>query len=257
MCLLRKMRLPDIDPAGRVSNGTGRDTHASNPYIPRMGVPAKRYAGMPPPGGAPTPRSADSRAYGSYDQSSVTPQPPLSARRHDEMSATDPPAMAGSLSARAHIEASSSMPRPSGGRGSSASASMGASPRSAALSDAALRMAQRKRLERLHDSYQTALSRETLLSEQYDKELVGLRESLQKIAVSQPVDRAVAEHNQSLRKRAKLERRVSGFEEKLNELDTYNGKLVDMISTSGARVEPQAPLPCLATSVLRPPPPSR
>ena len=102
-------------------------------------------------------------------------------------------------------------------------------------------MAQRKRLERLHDSYQTALSRETLLSEQYDKELVGLRESLQKIAISQPVDRAVAEHNQSLRKRAKLERRVSGFEEKLNELDTYNGKLVDMISTSDARVEPLRP----------------
>ena len=119
-------------------------------------------------------------------------------------------------------------------------------------------MAQRKRLERLHDSYQTALSRETLLSEQYDKELVGLRESLQKIAVSQPVDRAVAEHKQSLRKRAKLERRVSGFEEKLNELDTYNGKLVDMISTSDARVEPLRPFfsALRHTSISRPPPPA-
>ena len=36
------MRLPEIDPAGRVSNGTGRDAHASNPYIPRMGVPEFR-----------------------------------------------------------------------------------------------------------------------------------------------------------------------------------------------------------------------
>ena len=133
----------------------------------------------------------------------------LSARTHLEHAASGPVPPAGSMSAR--------------GGGSAPSASMGASPRSQAMSDAALRQAQHKRLERLHDSYQTALSRETLLSEQYDKELVALRENLQKLATNQPVDRAQAEHNQQVRKRSKLERRVSGFEEKLNELDTSIG----------------------------------
>ena len=43
--------------------------------------------------------------------------------------------------------------------------------------DVSSRAAQRKRSERLHDSYVTAVSKETLLSEQYGKELTQVRTS--------------------------------------------------------------------------------
>ena len=239
------MRLPDLDPAGspRVAMPTPRGA-GENPYVPRMGVPAKRYGaqqGMGPRGQRT--KSAPPLEGDAYDQTSG----PQHVRTSDGPGG-------GSLSARTHGE--SGMRRSA--RGGSASASMGASPRSAAQSDAAMRLAQRTRLERLHDSYQAALSRETLLSEQYAKELQAVKEKMQNLATNQPVDRAVQEQSAMNRKRHKLERRVSGFEERLNDLDTYNSKLVDMISAhppaappKGRRAPPSAP------TSLPPSPPAR
>ena len=223
-------RLPDIDPAGspRVAMTNPRVEH-NNPYVPRMGVPAKRYANIVP-GGVPPARGQHSKTRppgAAVDQSApLRPEPPRGAP-------------SGSMSARMHGEYIKEQER-----SKSASASM-VSPRISqdaqhenALNDARTHLLAHKRLERLHDSYQTAFSRETLLSEGYDKELVSLREHMAKIATSQPVDRAVSEHNAQLRKRSKLARRVSGFEEKLNELDTYNGKLVETISALRKQNEP-------------------
>jgi NAD-dependent SIR2 family protein deacetylase len=98
--------------------------------------------------------------------------------------------------------------------------------------------AQRKRLERLHDSYQTALSHETLLSEQYDKELLAVKESLHNLQHDKPLDRVHKELQNLARNKAKLERRVSGFESKLNELETYNDQLVDIIGALRKQNEP-------------------
>jgi len=241
------MRLPELDPAGspRVAMPTPRDAHAtSNPYVPRMGVPAKRYQGMENPPGVPS-RGARNMVKSAPPLGQPEP-PPIDysvgghrrtahmAPQHDA-AAESAPTGGGAMSARTHTEQQSASVGKT--RVSSASASLGASPRSQ-VSDAAVRLAAKKRAERLADSYQTALSREQLLSEQYDKELVAVRENLQKLAANQPADRAQADRNSELRKRAKLERRVAGFEEKLNELDTYNTKLVDMISALRKQNEP-------------------
>ena len=222
------MRLPDIDPAGspRVAMNAPRVDH--NPYVPRMGVPAKRYAGIPPAGSvaAPSPRAQHTKTV-----------PPGAGGGHQDFDQAGPyqPHMpSGSQSARTHAEEQNA-------RSKSASASLGTTPRQQQLNaqkDAHEAQQARKRLERLQDAYQTALSRETLLSEGYDKELVSLRENLQKVATNQPVDRAQAEFAAQGRKRAKLQRRVAGFEEKLNELGTYNAKLVDMISALRKQNEP-------------------
>eukprot|EP00965_Chrysotila_dentata_P220762 6191981-Pleurochrysis_carterae.AAC.9 len=45
-------------------------------------------------------------------------------------------------------------------------------------SDSAQKTARRKKQERMHDFYVTAVSKETLLSEQYDKELSQVRRSV-------------------------------------------------------------------------------
>ena len=50
--------------------------------------------------------------------------------------------------------------------------SLSSTPRSGALKS---ERGQRKRLERLQDSYQTSVSKETLLSEQYEKEIGHVR----------------------------------------------------------------------------------
>ena len=60
----------------------------------------------------------------------------------------------------------------------------------------------------------------------YDKELVHVREKLQQLATKAQPDGGKEADLKADRTRAKLERRVSGFESKLNELDTYNSKLV-------------------------------
>ena len=197
------MRLPELDPAGspRV---------AQNPYVPRLGVPAKRHV-------AEAPASACAKSA-----------PSLGSTHEDAAGSGSQLFESAFTSHSVHGPELSGVTR----------AALGASPRSQALSDTAARLVQRKRLERLHDSYQTALSRETLLSEQYDKDLGAIRENLAKLASNQPADRAKAEVASQVRTRAKLERRVSGFEEKLNELDTYNGKLVGMISALRKQAEP-------------------
>ena len=103
-------------------------------------------------------------------------------------------------------------------------------PKQLAIDDALARLVQKKRLERSHDAYQTALARETLESEQLGKDIATLKEQLQRMASSQGGDRSQQAGLSALRKRAKLERRVSGFEEKINELDTYIQKLAATIN---------------------------
>ena len=84
----------------------------------------------------------------------------------------------------------------------------------------------------------TAFSREQLLSEQYDKELVQVRERLMALAQEGLADQSKMALAKAERTKAKLERRVSGFESKLNELDTYNYKLVQMIDGLRRQNEP-------------------
>ena len=104
--------------------------------------------------------------------------------------------------------------------------------------DAELREMQFKRSERLHDSYQTALSRETLLSEQYDKELMQVKESLAKLQSKSNGSKSSDAEVAAMRQRGKLEKRCAGFESKLNELETYNQKLMDVINGLRKQNEP-------------------
>jgi len=106
------------------------------------------------------------------------------------------------------------------------------------MSDAEKHAERRKRLEHLLDSYQTSYSREQLQSEQFDKELASIKDQLAKVLNSAPPDRAKTELAAAMRTRNKLERKVGGFEEKLNELDAYNEKLVAMISGLRKQGEP-------------------
>ncbi|KAL1527505.1 hypothetical protein AB1Y20_008961 [Prymnesium parvum] len=129
-------------------------------------------------------------------------------------------------------------PLPRSARGLAASAPPSASPSRTSLSPrapsasrhAAPRADRYKRAERLQDSYQTALSRETLLSEQYDKELSQVKESLAKLQMKQPADKVHDMEVGALRTRGKLEKRCAFFECKLNELEKYNQKLMDLIN---------------------------
>jgi len=104
--------------------------------------------------------------------------------------------------------------------------------------DAELREMQYKRSERIHDSYQTALARETLLSEQYAKELSQVKESLAKLQTRQPLTKSHDVEVAALRTRGKLEKRCAGFESKLNELKTYNQKLMEVINGLRKQNEP-------------------
>jgi len=98
--------------------------------------------------------------------------------------------------------------------------------------DHSSRAAQRKRSERVHDSYVTAVSKETLLSEQYDKELIQLHEDMRRLLErgAGSTDRAVREEQALLRSRAKLEKHCNGMESRLNGLETYNVRLVAVIN---------------------------
>ena len=130
------MRLPDIDPAGspRVAMNAPRVDH--NPYVPRMGVPAKRYAGIPPAGSvaAPSPRAQHTKTV-----------PPGAGGGHQDFDQAGPyqPHMpSGSQSARTHAEEQNA-------RSKSASASLGTTPRQQQLNaqkDAHEAQQARKRL---------------------------------------------------------------------------------------------------------------
>ena len=222
--------LPHIDPAGSPRVGGPQASprqRQENPYIPNNMPP---YSGRPqkpmPPPGARSAMSAPRSARGAYTA---------------EAPATYDAAAMGPVKVRVNAGAGADMvmtmaPSPASARSASASHH---SPRSAVASDAAVaRAAQQKRLERLQDSYVTALSRETLLSEQYDKELAQVKERLQHFQREGSFDAAKKTERQAMQKRTKLERRVAGFESKLNELETYNAKLVSMISALRKQNEP-------------------
>ena len=91
-------------------------------------------------------------------------------------------------------------------RYSANSTAAGTTPRAAE----ALKTGERKRLERLQDSYQTAVSKETLLSEQYDKELAVLHEQILGIELSGVAskDRISRQEQGFQRERSKLGRAV-------------------------------------------------
>lgn len=123
---------------------------------------------------------------------------------------------------------------PRGGRESPGSFRASSMPADASqhMSEAALKNAKRKRLERLHDLYQTSFSRETLLSEQYSKELAAARELLHEVLRSgeSSGEQIKARDEGARRKKAKLEKRISTLETKLNGLETYNVQLVTAIN---------------------------
>ena len=92
--------------------------------------------------------------------------------------------------------------------------------------------AKAKQLERLHDLYQTSFSRETLLSEQYGKELQQVREKLQEVLRSGQVSKtAITARDEGMRRTyARETDRVDILETKLSGLEAYNGQLVDAIN---------------------------
>lgn len=107
----------------------------------------------------------------------------------------------------------------------------GSSPRHN-MSAAAELKAKGKRLERLHDLYQTSFSRETLLSEQYGKELQQVREHLQEVLLSgQSCKEAVTGRDERARKtKARQTKRIATMESKLSGLEAYNEQLVAAVN---------------------------
>jgi len=106
----------------------------------------------------------------------------------------------------------------------------GSSPRHKSATDEL--KAKGKQLERLHDLYQTSFSRETLLSEQYGKELQHVREKLQEVLRSGHVSKgAITARDEGMRRTyARETARIATMEEKLSGLETYNGQLVGAIN---------------------------
>ena len=220
ICGRASMWLPPVDPAGSPRVGhkpSPRTARVENPYIPPKYKSQQR--------GAQSGAGDDSGNGYSHDDAAV---PTVNSKVRMPLSARAPSTT---------LEGHSRSPR-----SASASASVGATPRggtiSQAMSDAINRAESKKRKERLVDSYGTAFSREQLLSEQYDKELVQVRERLMALAQEGLADQSKMALAKAERTKAKLERRVSGFESKLNELDTYNYKLVQMIDGLRRQNEP-------------------
>ena len=89
-----------------------------------------------------------------------------------------------------------------------------------------------KRLERLHDLYQTSFSRETLLSEQYSKELLQMREQLREVLSSgQAGTHAVKGRDEGAKRtQARETKRIETMETKLSGLEVYNGQLISAIN---------------------------
>jgi len=222
--------LPPVDaaktPRGAVTGAhPPRAGRGENPYIPRGMRQRSTHTApdrIPHPPNAPPPHedSYYGGASGAY-------------------SGKGRPHPAGSQTAREAVVANAIQQR--GSQSARSIASAGASsPRSTAyVSDSEIRAAKQKRQERLLDNYQTNFARETLLSEQYDKELETLRSQMSKAAQVAPPGLAVKAEQHAERTKAKLARRVGGFEEKLNELDTYNEKLVATISGLRKQGEPR------------------
>ena len=93
-------------------------------------------------------------------------------------------------------------------------------------------VARRRRLERLHDLYQTSFSRETLLSEQYGKELAAAREQLHELLKSGDAshEKVRLQKEGVVKSRTKVQHKVTTMEEKLNGLEGYNMQLVNAIN---------------------------
>ena len=205
--------------------------------VPHPPAAASHPPGAPrphPPGGAPhpPPGAAPRRPQSFEDPTSTYGVAPA----HNSKAKAYP---GGSQTAREHVlqHASSASSVQRSAVSARAAASTAASPRSM-MSASELSAEKRKGMERLLDNYQTTFARETLLSEQYDAELVNVKNQLAKVVAGTPPNRITAELAHAERTKAKLERRVGGFEEKLNELDTYNEKLVAMISGLRKQREP-------------------
>ena len=86
--------------------------------------------------------------------------------------------------------------------------------------------------ERQLDSYVTAVSKETLLSEQYSKELAHTRERIKQLAtqVGPRGSNPVSVLESLNRSRARAMKRTSGMESRLSELQKYNLRLVETIN---------------------------
>jgi hypothetical protein len=104
-------------------------------------------------------------------------------------------------------------------------------PRSAMTS--AMREAERLlAAERQLDSYVTAVSKETLLSEQYAKEVAHTQERIKQLSVhlGARVANPAAALEALNRSRARANKRTSGMEVRLSELLKYNARLVEVIN---------------------------
>jgi hypothetical protein len=106
----------------------------------------------------------------------------------------------------------------------------GSSPRHKSATDEL--KAKAKQLERLHDLYQTSFSRETLLSEQYGKELQHVREKLHEVLSSGQVSKgAITARDEGMRRTyARETARIDTMETKLSGLEAYNGQLIGAIN---------------------------
>lgn len=86
--------------------------------------------------------------------------------------------------------------------------------------------------ERNIDSFVTSVSKETLLSEQYAKELSQTRERIKQLQLQlgPRAGNSSALHEALSRNRGRLIKRVTGMETRMNELEKYNEKLVATIN---------------------------
>lgn len=86
--------------------------------------------------------------------------------------------------------------------------------------------------ERQLDSYMTAVSKETLLSEQYAKELAYTRDRIKQLSVQlgSSVAGPIAAVEALNRNRARALKRTSGIEVRLSELLKYNERLIEAIN---------------------------
>ena len=171
--------------------------------VPHPPAAASHPPGAPrphPPGGAPhpPPGAAPRRPQSFEDPTSTYGVAPA----HNSKAKAYP---GGSQTAREHVlqHASSASSVQRSAVSARAAASTAASPRSM-MSASELSAEKRKGMERLLDNYQTTFARETLLSEQYDAELVNVKNQLAKVVAGTPPNRITAELAHAERTKAKL-----------------------------------------------------
>jgi len=94
--------------------------------------------------------------------------------------------------------------------------------------------------ERQLDSYVTAVSKETLLSEQYAKELVHARERIKQLAgqLGPRAGNSNAANDSLSRSRARAMKRTAGMEGRLSEIEKYNERLAEAINALRKQSQP-------------------